>query len=156
LKGKWKPLLICLALPLAGGALVGWLTREGMERFAFLRHPPLTPPGWVFPVVWIILYTLMGVASWLVLRSGAPGRRIRVALTVYGAQLAVNLVWPVLFFGLGTYCLALGWLLALWALAIAAAVLFHRLSQTAGWLLVPYVVWLTFAAYLNFGAAFLN
>lgn len=101
MKEKWKKLLICLAVPLSVGGLSAFLTRDGMKTFQTLKKPPLSPPAWVFPLVWTILFLLMGTASFLVLESGKSRRAVRRALTVYGAQLAANFFWPLLFFGLG-------------------------------------------------------
>ena len=145
---QWKPLLICLAIPLAVGGLSALITSSSMEAFAALRQPPLSPPGWVFPVVWTVLYLLMGRASRRVYRLGAP--ESRKALTLYYVQLAVNFVWPLLYFRAQEYRIAFWWLLLLLALVLATLSAFYRLDKTAGRLLVPYVAWLLFAAYLNY------
>jgi len=156
LKINKKLLIICLVIPLAVGGLAALLTGGGMDTFETLSKPPLSPPGWLFPVVWTILYLLMGVASYLVLTSGKPQQNIRTALILYGAQLAVNFLWPILFFSLSAYLFAFIWLVALWLLILATAVSFHRISTTAGYLLIPYLLWVTFAGYLNFGVYLLN
>ncbi len=156
MKVEWKKLLICIVIPLAVGGLSGWISGGGMEAFGQLNQPPLSPPGWLFPVVWSILYSLMGVASYLVLTSGQDEGQIRTALTVYGIQLAVNFVWPILFFNFETYLGAFIWLLYLWLLILVTVVLFYRISKTAGILMIPYLVWVTFAGYLNLGIYLLN
>ena len=156
-KGKEKrALLVCLLLPVLGGALVGWLTRSGMADFARLDQPPLSPPGWLFPVVWSVLYLLMGLASWLVYRAAAPQPRRRRALIVYGVQLLVNWIWPILFFHGDWYLLSFCWLVALWLLVLATVFCFGRCDRRAAWLLIPYLLWLSFAAYLNFAIYLLN
>ena len=146
-----KLLIVCLVIPLAVGSIAALLTGGGMESFETLNQPPLSPPGWLFPVVWTILYVLMGIASYLVLTSGKPREQIRRALVLYGVQLAFNFLWSILFFSLSAYLFALIWLAALWLLILATIISFHRLSDIAGWLMVPYLVWVTFAGYLNFG-----
>ena len=156
MKQKWKQLIICLVIPLAVGALSSWLSGGGMEAFSQLNKPPLSPPGWLFPVVWTILYLLMGWASWLVLTSDAPQAKIKRALLVYGLQLAVNFFWSIIFFGAGLYLLAFGWLVLLWVLIVWTMVTFYEIRQLAGELLLPYLLWVTFAGYLNFAIYLLN
>lgn len=156
MKEKWKKLLICLAVPLSVGGLSAFLTRDGMKTFQTLKKPPLSPPAWVFPLVWTILFLLMGTASFLVLESGKSRRAVRRALTVYGAQLAANFFWPLLFFGLGAWLFSFFWLIFLWILIFAAKVKFSLLSHAAGRLLIPYLAWVAFAGYLNFGVWLLN
>ncbi len=156
MKIRWKLLIPCVLLPLAVGALSAWLTRENMAMFDILRKPPFAPPRWLFPVAWTILYALMGVASYLVLTSAAPRIEKRNALTLYGIQLAVNFFWPLLFFGLSWYLGALAWLILLWVLILATLLRFSRIRETAGNLLLPYLLWVTFAAYLNWGIYRLN
>ena len=155
-KIKWKPLLLALALPLAVGGFSAFLTRDGMRAFASLRQPPLSPPAWLFPVVWTLLYLSMGLASYLVWVSGVSDRRRDRALTVYGLSLAANFLWPILFFTVQAWLAAFLLLLLLWALVGIAALLFGTITPRAGKLLLPYLAWLTFAAYLNLGVWLLN
>ena len=156
MKIRWKSLLVCIALPLAVGALAAFLTREGMERFGALNQPPLSPPDWLFPVVWTILYTLMGIASYQVYHADAPDAVRKRALWCYGVQLLFNFLWSIFFFELGLYYFAFFWLLVLWGLIFLTIVLFNRAKKGAGWLLLPYIVWVSFALYLNIGVALLN
>ena len=155
-KIKWKPLLLALALPLAVGGFSAFLTRDGMRAFASLRQPPLSPPAWLFPVVWTLLYLSMGLASYLVWVSGVSDRQRDRALTVYGLSLAANFLWPILFFTVQAWLAAFLLLLLLWALVGIAALLFGAITPRAGKLLLPYLAWLTFAAYLNLGVWLLN
>lgn len=155
MKINWKRLLLCLAIPLAVGGL-GALLAGGMSDYGAMVKPPLSPPGWVFPVVWSILYLLMGYASYRVVESGAPKEDIRKALTLYGLQLAANFLWPLLFFGAGWFLLSFFWLIALWVLIFLTLRTFSRIDETAGNLLIPYILWVTFAAYLNFGIYLFN
>ena len=155
MKINWKRLLLCLAIPLAVGGL-GALLAGGMSDYGAMVKPPLSPPGWVFPVVWSILYLLMGYASYRVLESDAPKEDIRKALTLYGLQLAANFLWPLLFFGAGWFLLSFFWLIALWVLIFLTIRAFSRIDETAGNLLIPYILWATFAAYLNFGIYLFN
>ena len=152
---KWKQLLAALALPLVIGGLSALLSRKGMESFGSLKKPPLSPPAWLFPVVWTVLFLLMGLASWLVYRQGREGRP-RWALPAYGLQLFFNFFWSLLFFRWGLFLPALAWLAVLWGLIVWTLTLFRRARPAAGWLLVPYLLWVTFAAYLNAGIWLLN
>ena len=155
-KIQYGPLALSLAIPLAVGGFSAFLTRDGMEYFKLVSKPPLSPPAWLFPVVWTILYLMMGTASYLVWVSGvSPARRDR-ALTVYGISLAANFLWPIVFFTMRLYFGALLLLLALWVLAVLAALLFRHIDRRAGRLMIPYIVWLSFAAYLNLGVWLLN
>lgn len=156
MKIRWKELIISVAVPLAVGGISGFLNRNSMKDFESLNQPPLSPPGWLFPVVWTILYTLMGIASYLVYTSYATKRKKNNALTVYGAQLFFNFVWSFLFFNFGLYTLAFIWILILLALIILTTVLFSKISKPAAYLMIPYILWVTFAAYLNLGVAILN
>lgn len=155
MKINWKKLLVCLAIPLAVGGLAALLS-GGMSDYGVMAKPPLSPPDWVFPVVWSILYLLMGYASYRILESGAPKEEIQKALTLYGLQLFANFLWPLLFFGGGWFLLSFFWLILLWTLIFLTIRAFSRIDETAGNLLIPYILWVTFAAYLNFGIFILN
>lgn len=153
---KLKPLLINLFIPLAVGGLSALFTMNSMEAFSALNQPLLSPPGWLFPVVWTILFVLMGIAAYLVATSSAPTKEKRTAFIVYGAQLFFNFLWSIIFFNRGDFLFAFIWLIALWALIIANIFLFYRISKPAGLLLIPYLLWVTFAGYLNFAIYLLN
>ena len=152
-RATWRSLVALLATTLGAGTLVGLLTQRGSSFYEGLTRPPFAPPAWLFPIAWALLYTAMATAMWLVLRAGGSDRFLLLGL--YIAQLAVNLLWPYLFFtrqalGLAFFCLLL------WMLALMMMYQFFRESRAAGWLLVPYQLWLTFAAVLNFTLARLN
>ena len=153
MKPDWKKLLICLAIPLGVGGLAALLTGGGMGDYASFNQPPLSPPGWLFPVVWSILYLLMGYASY---RVATSGQDVKKTLRLYGTQLAVNFLWPLVFFGLQWYWAAFFVLLALWVLIFLTWREFSKVDEIAGNLLLPYLIWVTFAGYLNFGVALLN
>lgn len=153
IKIQWKKLILCLIIPLAVGGLSAFLTRNSMTSFETLTKPPLSPPGWLFPVVWTILYLLMGFASYLVLTSGKPST---LGILAYGAQLFFNFLWSIFFFNQEKYLFSFIWLVVLWFLILATTILFYRNTKTAGYLLIPYLLWVTFAGYLNFGIYLLN
>lgn len=156
MKPNIKKLLIALAIPLAVGGLATVLTGGGMADYKNLVRPPLSPPGWLFPIVWTILYLLMGYASYRVATSDANPERIRRALILYAAQLALNFLWPIFFFGLQWRLAAFFILLALWGAILLTMRAFSDIDEKAGDLLLPYIIWVTFAAYLNLGTYFLN
>ena len=151
-----KRLIICLAIPLVVGGAAGLLTMNSMEAFEALNQPPLSPPGWLFPVVWTVLYVLMGIASYLASVSDAPHKEQARALWTYGIQLAFNFLWPIAFFNLKWYLFAFLWLVILWILILITALRFGRIRKPAGYLLVPYLLWVAFAGYLNLGIYLLN
>ena len=155
MKTNWKKLIICLAIPLAAGGLAALLS-GGMDTYKVMNQPPLSPPGWVFPIVWTILYLMMGYASYRVLTSQADHSDIKRALTFYGIQLALNFLWPLLFFGLGWYWVAFVLLIVLWVFIYLTMRIFGTIDDTAENLLIPYLLWVTFAGYLNLGVALLN
>lgn len=151
-----KTFVICIGIPLLVGGLSALLTMNSMEAFAGLNKPPLSPPGFLFPIVWTILYILMGIASYLVLTSGETKEDITDALLVYALQLAFNFFWPLFFFGLNWYLFSFFWLLILWGLILYTTILFYRISKPAAYLLIPYLLWVSFAGYLNLGIALMN
>ena len=152
---SWKTRLILWAIPLAVGGLAALLS-GGMGSYRVLNQPPLSPPGWVFPLVWTALYLLMGEASYRVLTSGADRAQIKQALTAYAVQLFLNFLWPLIFFGGQMYLAAFFVLIALWIAIFITMRLFAKIDESAGDLLIPYFLWVTFAGYLNLGVFLLN
>ena len=150
-----KSLLISLGIPLAVGIL-GTLLSGGTQLSKALIQPPLTPPGWLFPIVWTCLYLLMGYASWLIWASNAHKEQRRQALLLYVLQLLANFLWPILFFGSGSLAGSLVCILVLWVLILLTIGAFSRIRPKAGDLLLPYILWVSFAAYLNLGFFLLN
>lgn len=124
--------------------------------YALLEKPLLSPPNWVFGPVWTLLYFLMGVAAFLVWQTGGGRNEVRRALMAYGVQLVLNTLWSILFFGLQNPALAFLEILILWCAIAWTGFLFWRIRSTAGYLLLPYLAWVTFAAYLNASIALLN
>ena len=146
-------------ISVAAAELAGLLSQlfsggTGGGFFEALEQPPLSPPGWVFPVAWTLLYALMGIAAYRVYSSGAKNRA--GALALYGAQLFVNFLWPIVFFRFESIGGALALLILLFVLVLLTAVRFFQIDRAAGLLLLPYLLWLSFALYLNIGLYFLN
>ena len=148
-KIKWKPLLVSLAVSLGTGALSALLTSDSMGQYQNIYRPPLAPPGWLFPIVWTILFVLMGVAAYRIYVADAAQDEKRSALLFYVAQLLVNFFWSIIFFRWEAYLLAFAWLLLLWYLIFVTLRKFYDIDKTAGYLLIPYLAWVTFAGYLN-------
>jgi tryptophan-rich sensory protein len=139
-------LLIALAACLGVGGIGGWLTSSSVDSwYPTLVRPAWTPPGWLFGPVWTALYAAMAVSAWLAWRAGAPRR----ALGLFAAQLACNLAWSALFFGLRSPLAGLIDIVLLLGLIAATAVAFARSSRPAALLLVPYGLWVAFATALN-------
>lgn len=129
-------------------AIAGWYTT--------IAKPELNPPAWVFGPVWTTLFALMGIAAFLVWKQGLERRDVRIALGIFVAQLALNTLWSILFFGLQNPGAAFIEIVILWFAILATIVAFARISRPAGWLLVPYILWVSFASYLNFSIWMLN
>ena len=151
---RWKQLLLCLVIPQAVGGLAGWLTRDAAVLFESLQKPPFAPPPLAFPIAWVILYGLMGISSYLILACDGPN--VKPALAIYGAQLAVNFLWPLVFFLGQAYLLAFFILVLLYGLVLWMIRAFRPIRPAAANLQLPYVLWLTYAAYLNLGGYLLN
>lgn len=146
---QWKVYLFWILLCESVGALSGWLSREGIDIYeATVNKPVFTPPGWVFPVVWSALFALMGISAARIYLS-EPSRNRNWGLNLFLIQLAVNFFWPLIFFNLQAFGIAFVWLILLWVLVAVVIRLFWKVDRTSAWLLVPYIVWLTFAVGLN-------
>ena len=155
-KGDWKVYALWIILADAVGALSGWLSRTGMEIFGETAvQPPLSPPAILFPIVWTILYALMGISAARIWLSEESPERSR-GLNLFIAQLIVNFFWSLIFFNLQAFGFALLWLILLWILVAWMILTFAKTDKLAAWLQVPYLLWLTFAAYLNAGVWILN
>lgn len=148
---KFKAVLLT-ALPLAVGGLSAAIAGDMSQKT--YAQPPLSPPGWVFPVVWTVLYLMMGFASYLVYHD--CDYLLNDAMKCFFYQLFVNFSWSIVFFRFELYTAAAVVLIALLLLAVGTAVQFHGVNKTAGKLMIPYLVWLAFALYLNIGVAILN
>ncbi len=151
---KVKPFVIALAIPFGIQLLSYFVTKGSMDFYGEISKPPLAPPGWLFPVVWTVLYALMGISSYIVYseRSVYTGE----ALTIYGIQLAFNFCWSIFFFVLRAFLLSLVWLCGLFILIFIMIMAFRKVNRAAAYLQIPYAVWVLFAGYLNAGIFLLN
>lgn len=145
---KYSPYIISVAISLGTGGFSAFLTRNSMSLYSEINRPPLSPPSWLFPVVWTILFVLMGIAAAKIWCSN--GKEIDSALIFYGFQLVFNFIWPIIFFNFRAFEFAFFWLIALIVLVGISMIKFYRIDKTAGWLMLPYFVWICFAGYLNY------
>ncbi|MBA4701289.1 MAG: tryptophan-rich sensory protein [Ruminococcus sp.] len=140
-------LIISILIPLAIGSFSA-LISGNMSMYSSLNKPELSPPAFIFPIVWTILYILMGVSSYIVYSSNNPNTRN--ALKIYVLQLFFNFCWSIIFFGFSQYLFAFLWLIVLIILIIIMIKQFYKISPIAAYLQIPYLLWCMFAAYLNF------
>ena len=153
---KKDELTIAVLLPVAVGTVAAYFTKGAQLAFGMMSKPPLSPPAWVFPVVWTILYVLMGIASYIIWRQGFERDDVKAALKIYLVQLAFNFFWSIFFFNLEWYLFSFIWLAALWGLILVTILKFNKISKAAAYLMIPYLAWVTFAGYLNLGIYMLN
>ncbi len=153
---KYLPYLWGILAVEAVGLLTGLLSRGSVEVYMEnATKPPLTPPGWLFPVVWTILYALMGISLVRIWQSPESGAR-SWSLNLFFIQLVLNFFWPLVFFNAQAYGLALVWIILLWIAVFLMITQMKKVDLPAAWLQIPYLLWLTFATYLNLGVWILN
>lgn len=156
-KSKITAFIIAVAIPLATGGFSAFLTRNNMDIYEKIITPPLSPPSFLFPVVWTVLYFLMGVSSALIWKKRKENKEeTETALLIYAASLVFNFIWSLIFFNSGMYLFSFIWLIALLILIIATIIKYKKLSSAAAYIQIPYALWVTFAGYLNFGIFILN
>lgn len=151
---KRNSYIFFIAVSLLTGALSALITRSNMNLFGKIIQPALTPPSVVFPVVWTILFTLMGISAARIFIANEY--KWNVSLTIWATQLAVNFLWSIIFFNFQAFLFAFLWLLLLWALIITMIILFYQEDKFASILQVPYLLWVTFAGYLTLSIYLLN
>lgn len=151
---KIKPLVTSLSISLGVGLTSAFLTLNSMEVYKSLNKPNLAPPSIIFPIVWTILYILMGISSYLIYISKNPNKIN--ALKIYALQLVINFIWPLLFFNNKLYLISFIWIIFLWLIVLAMIIAFSKINHFAGILQVPYLLWVTFASYLNIMVYLLN
>ena len=157
MKSVVKSYVIGIIIPLLVGGLSAILTSGSMGIYNMIITPPLAPPSIVFPIVWTILFILMGISSVMVYNTDyIPLPQRKSAIYTYALSLFFNFFWSVLFFNFRTYGLAFFWLVGLWILILLMIVRFYRLDKPAGLLQIPYLLWVTFAGYLNYTVWILN
>ena len=149
---KLKVFAKAILVPLLAGAVVGIIT-SGSESYEQLKQPSFAPPSILFPIVWTVLYILMGISYGIINYKSLNDQKTK---TIYYAQLIVNLIWPILFFTLEARLLAFLWILILDILIITMIVSFYKKDKTSGLLQIPYLLWCIFATILNYSVYMLN
>lgn len=148
-KHKIKEIIISILVPVILGGLVGLIISPSMDSFKLLNKPPLNPPAILFPIVWTILYILMGISHYLTKNNEKCNK-------IYNLQLFFNLIWSILFFALKLRLLAFLWIIILWVLVLKMILTFYKENKIAAYLQIPYLLWVTFASYLNIAIYLLN
>lgn len=157
MKKQTRIYIISVAISLGVGIVSALLTRGNMNIYEEVSTPPLSPPSFLFPVVWTVLFVLMGISAAMVLTTGtSPLVKRKNALSVYGMSLFFNFFWSIIFFNLRAFLIAFVWLVVLLALIILTIVKYFKINRTAAYLQIPYALWVTFAGYLNLGIFILN
>ncbi len=149
-------LLIYIVSAEAVGALSALFSGGFGDFFTKYEKPPLLPPAWLFPVVWTILYALMGISAYLIKTSGGDEYTVSRALKLYWIQLAVNFSWSIVFFRFEALWAAVVVILVLLALIIAMILSFKKIRPSAAYINIPYLLWVTFASYLTIAIAIIN
>ena len=157
MKQKLRPYIISVAAAVSVGIISALLTRGNMDIYKEVVTPPLSPPSFLFPIVWTVLYILMGISAAMIYtnRKALPKQK-ESALYTYIASLIVNFLWSIIFFNIRAYFFAFIWLLLLLFLIIATFLQYRKINKNAAYLQIPYAVWVTFAGYLNLGIWILN
>lgn len=145
---KYKYIILNIAISLGIGGLSAFFTMNSMDIYQNINRPKLAPPGYIFPIVWTILYVLMGISSYLIHRSNRKNKE--TALIIYYFQLLINFSWPIFFFNYQNFLLALAILFILNILVIILIKVTYSINHLASYLLIPYLIWILFALYLNF------
>lgn len=157
MKKQTRNFIVSVAISLGVGILSALLTRGNMNIYEEVSTPPLSPPSFLFPVVWTVLYVLMGISAAMVYNTRtSPLARRKEALTLYYVSLFFNFFWSIIFFNIRAFLFAFVWLLVLLTLIILTIVKYYKINKTAAYLQIPYAVWVIFAGYLNFGIWLLN
>ena len=154
-------LIIAIIIPLAVGMVSSFITKDAMISYNAMKKPPLAPPGILFPIVWTILYILMGISNHIIYAYDDKNDTLSLnlknkCLSLYAIQLVFNFFWSIIFFKFRLYILAFVWLIILWILVFKLRRESKKISKVASYLLIPYLAWMTFAAYLNIWVAILN
>jgi len=152
---KIKPYVISVAIALAVGGLSALLTKDSMNMYSEIVKPKLAPPGWIFPVVWSILFFLMGISSARVYVKNDYSL-LGVGLGFYVTSLIFNFLWSIIFFNMQAFLFSFVWLIGLWILILLTILNYHKTCKVAAYLQIPYLLWVTFAGYLNYMIYILN
>jgi len=149
-------LIFFLVITLGVGAVSAIFNNNSMDNYKNYNRPILSPPGWLFPIVWSILFVLMAISAYIIYTSDATKKEKTDALFLYFLQLVINFFWTIIFFTFDQVLLGFLWIILLWIVVIFMMVAFFKIKPIAAYLQIPYILWLSFAAYLNLGIYVLN
>lgn len=155
-KFNFLALIKNILLPVGGGLLIWILTRNSMSVYNSLKKPVFTPPSIVFPIVWTILYIFMGIAAYRIYMNNKSGKDDKGAYFYYLIQLAINFLWSIIFFNFRLYGISFILIIVLLILIILTTIKFFKVDKTAGALMIPYILWVSFASVLTFFIWMLN
>lgn len=155
-KINYKNFLISIFIPIGVGGLSALITRKNMDLYSKISVPILSPPDWIFPIVWTILYLLMGISLYIVVDSKVAKFKKNQAIIVFAIQLLLNFIWSPLFFYYKQFLWCFIILVVMFALVFVMTILFYNISKTAGIIQIPYLMWIVFAGYLNFSIYLIN
>lgn len=153
MKINWKRLIIITIITFVVGSFFSWFTMNNMDTFKELEKP-VNVPAMLFPIVWSILYLLMSISCYIITRSNNDSKG--KALVWYGIQLVINSLWSLIFFGFGAYLFAFIWIILLLITVVIMTAKFYNINKRAAYINIPYILWILFAGYLNFGIYLLN
>lgn len=157
MKNKYIRFIASIIIPQLAGGIGSIFTSSKIPTwYTSIQKPALNPPNWVFGPVWTTLFLLMGVALYIVWTKGLQGKNIKTAIWIFGSQLVLNTFWSIAFFNFQSPLLAFAVIIPLWILILINIILFYRISKPAGLMLVPYLLWVSFATYLNYAIWQLN
>ncbi len=151
-----KSYIIATIIPLITGGLSALFTMGNMDLYETIERPPLSPPAILFPIVWTVLYTLMGISSGIIYNSKGSTVAKNNALGLYGFQLFINFFWSIVFFNARAFLWAFVLIVVLWISILVMIIKFYKINKTAGLLQIPYLLWVFFAAYLTLSIYLLN
>ncbi len=154
---KIKPYIISILIALGVGGLSAFFTRNSMDLYSEIIRPPLSPPSILFPIVWTVLFILMGIsAAMIYTNETAPEYQKKSALYTYAISLIVNFFWSIIFFNMRSFLFAFVWLILLLYLIIKTIIKYKKIEPVAAYLQIPYAIWVTFAGYLTLAIFILN
>ncbi len=152
-----KKLVISILIPLAVGSISSFFTMSSIPTwYNALTKPTLSPPNWVFAPVWTLLYILMGVSLYLIWKKGFGKKQVKTAVYLFSIQLLLNFLWTFIFFGLKNMPFAFIEIVVLWFMILVTIIKFYKISRQSAYQLIPYILWVSFASYLNISIFLLN
>ncbi len=152
-----KTYIVAIAIPIGVGLLSTYFTKDNMNIYEELIVPNAAPPGWLFPIVWTLLYTLMGISSAMIYNRRITDRNeVRGALNTYAISLVINFAWCIIFFNANAFLLSFLWLVLLFYFVVKTILEYRKIEPLAAYLQIPYAIWVAFAGYLNIAIYFLN